>query len=358
MRYASVDILRGLTVAVMILVNNPGSWSHVYPWLLHAEWHGCLLADLVFPFFLFIVGLSIVFSLSKALTSGADKRALAFKCLKRSLILIALGLFLNLFPDFDIANLRYPGVLQRIGIAFAVGSLLFIYLSENQRRWFSALILIAYWLLLSFVPVPGIGEVSLEKNTNWASWVDQLVLQGHMWKYTYTWDPEGVLSTIPAIVSVLLGISTAVYMMKHRAPVKGLFIYGLAALAIGWGWSLHLPLNKALWTSSFVLYTTGIALCLLSVSVYLFDEKKVNKGTDIFRALGANPLAAYFGAELLVRILNLIQIAEIPFYDYIFEQLTQFIPNNLSSLIMALAMVGLWVSIALTLYKRKIYIKV
>ncbi|MDF2456970.1 MAG: hypothetical protein K0R51_2963 [Cytophagaceae bacterium] len=358
MRYTSVDILRGLTVAVMILVNNPGSWQHVHPWLLHAEWNGCHLADLVFPFFLFIVGLSIVFSLSKALASGADKGKLALKCLKRALILIGLGLFLNLFPDFDFEHLRFPGVLQRIGLVFALASLLFIYCSENQRRVLAAFILISYWLLLAFVPVPGIGEVSLEVNQNWASWVDQLLLKGHMWKYTQTWDPEGLLSTLPALVTALLGISTALYLQKSSSPVKGLLLYGISSIGLGLAWSFLFPMNKALWTSSFVLFTAGIALVLLSLSVYLFDEKKLETGTLPFRALGANPLLAYFGAELLARVLIFIKIQNITFSEYLFNGLANFLPPVCASFVLALAMVGFWILVTSYLYKRKIYIKI
>jgi predicted acyltransferase len=358
MRYASVDILRGLTVAVMILVNNPGSWQHVHPWLLHAEWHGCSLADLVFPFFLFIVGLSIVFSLSKALLAGADKSKLALKCIKRAFILIGLGLFLNLFPDFDFVHLRFPGVLQRIGIVFGLGSILFIYLSEIQRRWLAAFILVGYWLLLAFIPVPGIGEASLEKNQNWASFVDQLFLQGHMWKYSMTWDPEGILSTLPALVTALLGISTALYLQRPGSPVKGLALSGVASMVFGLGWSVIFPMNKALWTSSFVLFTAGIALVLLSLSVYLFDEKKIETGTLPFRALGANPLTAYFGAELLARVLNLIKIQNITFPEYLFETVSRFLPAIGASFVLALTTVLFWILVTTILYRKKIYIKI
>ncbi|MBC7487545.1 MAG: DUF1624 domain-containing protein [Cytophagaceae bacterium] len=358
MRYASVDILRGLTVAVMILVNNPGSWQHVHPWLLHAEWHGCSLADLVFPFFLFIVGLSIVFSLSKALATGADKNKLALKCIKRALILIGLGLFLNLFPDFDFTHLRFPGVLQRIGIVFGLASLLFIYLNEIQRRGLAIFILIGYWLLLTLVPVPGIGEASLEKNQNWASWVDQLLLQGHMWKYSMTWDPEGVLSTIAALVTVLLGISTALYMQKTTSPVKGLAILGAVSIVVGLAWSLIFPINKALWTSPFILFTAGITLAMLSLAVYFFDEQKVIKGTLPFRALGANPLTAYFGAELLARVLIFIKIHNITFPEYVFEKTSHFLPEITASFVLALTTVLFWIMVTTFLYKKKIYIKI
>ncbi|HSZ71240.1 MAG TPA: heparan-alpha-glucosaminide N-acetyltransferase domain-containing protein, partial [Cytophagaceae bacterium] len=163
MRYASVDVFRGITVAFMILVNNPGSWTYVHPVLLHAEWNGCGPADFVFPFFLFIVGLSIVFSLDKSIASGTNKGVLVQKCIKRSLILIILGLVLNLFPSFDFMHLRFPGVLQRIGLVFCFSSLLFIYFSEVQRRWIVFGILIGYWILFDFVSVPGSDTVSLEK---------------------------------------------------------------------------------------------------------------------------------------------------------------------------------------------------
>jgi predicted acyltransferase len=358
MRYTSVDILRGLTVAVMILVNNPGSWDHVHPWLLHAEWHGCQMADLVFPFFLFLVGLSIVFSLSKALASGIAKNRLAFKCIKRALILIGMGLFLNLFPDFDFIHLRFLGVLQRIGIVFGLASLLFIYCSENQRRGLTAFILIGYWLLLAFVPVPGIGEVSLEKNQNWASWLDQLILQGHLWKYSVTWDPEGILSTFPALVTALLGISAGLYWQQKDSPSKGYLLLGIAGLALGLGWSFIFPLNKALWTSSFVLFTAGFALVLLSLLVYLVDDIKIERGTLPFKALGANPLMAYFGAELLARVLILIKIHNITLYEYIFAGFTQFLPLLGASFAFALTTVLFWMGVALFLFKKKIFIKI
>jgi len=358
MRYASVDILRGFTVAIMILVNNPGSWSHVDPMLEHAAWHGCRMADFVFPFFLFIVGLSIVFALSKALEAGADKKQLALKSLKRGGILFALGLFLNAFPDFDFQTLRIPGVLQRIGIVFAITAVLFIYLSEKQRRGVALFVLLAYWGLLVLVPVPGLGEASLEKGKDLGAWLDHLLLNGHLWKYSMTWDPEGILSTLTSIVSALFGVSAAVYMRKNSRPVKGLLWAGVVFACAGLLWNMVFPMNKSLWTSSYVVFTSGVAFILLGLSIFLFDEKGVSKGTTVFRALGANPLAAYFGSELLARILCTVKVHDFYLSEWSFMVYTSFLEPAQASVVSAMVTVLFWSLIAWVLYKKKIFIKI
>ena len=358
MRYASVDILRGFTVAIMILVNNPGSWDYVDPMLEHAAWNGCRMADFVFPFFLFIVGLSIVFALNKALESGADKKQLALKSLKRGAILFGLGLFLNAFPEFNLHILRIPGVLQRIGIVFAITALLYIYLSEKQRRGAAVLILLAYWAILVLVPVPGMGEASLEKGKDLGAWLDRLLLNGHLWQYSVTWDPEGILSTLPAVVSSLLGVSAGVYMKKVTRPINALLWFGVILIVAGLLWSLAFPLNKSLWTSSYVVFTSGIALLLLSLSIYLFDEKGVTKGTTIFRAFGANPLAAYFGSEFLARILGFVKVGEHSLSEWSFMGYCSFLAPAQASVVSAVVTVLFWSIVALVLYKKKIFVKI
>ncbi len=358
MRYASVDILRGFTVAIMILVNNPGSWSYVHPWLEHAHWHGCKLADFVFPFFLFIVGLSIVFALSKALESGADKKALALKSLKRGAILFGLGLFLNVFPEFDFAEFRIPGVLQRIGLVFGLTALLFIYATELQRSILSVVILLGYWALLTLVPVPGLGEASLEQGKDWGAWLDTLLLEGHLWKYSVTWDPEGILSTLPAVVSALLGVSAGVYMRQNVKPVKGLVGTGLGLLILGLVWSFVFPMNKGLWTSSYVLFTGGVALVLLACSIYCFDEKGMSRGTTAFRALGANPLATYFGSEFLAKLLTSFKVGEYNLSEWSFMFFSSLLSPLNASVVSALVTVLFWTVFAFVLYKKKIFIKI
>jgi predicted acyltransferase len=357
-RYSSVDILRGFTVAIMILVNNPGSWSYVHPWLEHAPWNGCRLADLVFPFFLFIVGLSIVFALSKALEAGGDKKKLALKSLKRGFILFALGLFLNAFPDFDFQGLRIPGVLQRIGLVFAITALLFIYTTERQRRIVMLVVLLGYWALLTLVPVPGLGEASMEKGKDLGAWIDNLVMHGHLWKYSVTWDPEGLLSTLPAMVSALLGVSAGVYMRKTNTPVKALAFSGVLLVGVGLVWNLVFPMNKALWTSSYVLFTAGVAFLLLALSIYLFDERGIQKGTTVFRALGANPLAAYFGSELLAKSIISFKVAGHTLSEWSFGIYTSFFTPSTASIVSAFVTVFLWAMVALVLYRKKIFIKI
>ena len=358
MRYASVDILRGFTVAIMILVNNPGSWSYVHPWLEHAEWNGCRMADFVFPFFLFIVGLSIVFALSKPLDSGANKSKLALKCIKRGVVLFGLGFLLNILFDFDFTSVRIPGVLQRIGIVFAITAVLYIYASETLRRVIIVSILLAYWAVMVLIPVPGLGEVSLEKGKDLGAWLDVLLLHGHLWQYSITWDPEGLLSTVPAIVSALIGVSAGVYMKKQTSPIKGLFLSGVILLVLGLIWNTVFPINKSLWTSSFVLFTGGVAMVLLALSIYLFDVKGITKGTLLFRALGANPLAAYFGSELLVKVLITISISGMALSGWSFKAFSFVFGPASGSVVSAFVTVFFWILISVFLYRRKIFIKI
>lgn len=310
-RLLSLDVFRGLTVAAMILVNNPGSWSHIYSPLRHAPWHGCTPTDLIFPFFLFMVGVAIVYALSGARDARGGHSRVLLKVLRRSLVLFAIGLFLGLFPKFDFVHLRIPGVLQRIALVFFGCSLLFLKTRWQTRAWIMAALLLLYWALLTLVPVPGLGAANLEPATNLGAWIDNRLLGGHLWSQSKVWDPEGLLSTLPALVTGLAGVLTGEWLRSSREPtVKtvGMFAAGNLALLGGLAWDLAFPLNKALWTSSFVLYTAGWALVVLALLYWFVDVKGYRKGTPPLLAFGMNAIGAFILSGLLPKIFNLIQV--------------------------------------------------
>ena len=219
-RLLSLDFFRGSTILAMILVNNPGSWSHVYPPLLHAKWHGWTFTDLIFPFFLFIIGVAIVYAFSKRISSGAPKIDLYKKIIRRTLIIFALGLFLSGFPYFDFSTIRIMGVLQRIAICYLVASIIYLHTDwKGQLGWAIGLML-AYWAMMEWIPVPGVGPGSYEKGANFAAYIDSMFLEGHMWSVSKTWDPEGIISTIPAISTTLFGVLTGHWMRSDKNPIE------------------------------------------------------------------------------------------------------------------------------------------
>ena len=216
-RLLSLDFFRGITVAAMILVNNPGDWGHIYAPLEHAEWNGCTPTDLIFPFFLFIVGVSIVYALDNKLSDFKNHNSLILSILKRAAILFGLGLLMSLQPYFDFANFRIPGVLQRIAIVYFVCALLFLKIKPNILFKIFIIILISYWLMMVLIPVPGFGVANLGKETNLGAWLDRFVLtEKHLWINGKTWDPEGILSTLPAIASGLFGVLMGVILKSKQ----------------------------------------------------------------------------------------------------------------------------------------------
>ncbi len=274
-RILSVDIFRGMTIVLMILVNTPGTWSAIYPPFRHAEWHGYTPTDLVFPFFLFIVGTSIVFAYQNRPVTGETYK----KILIRSLKLIGLGLFLGAFTltfPFvkELENIRFPGVLQRIGVVFFFASLLFINFNYKTLIGVSILLLIGYWLLMGFIPVNGMESTFDRAPNNWANYLDVQVFGTHNYQEDY--DPEGLLSTIPAVVSSLLGILTGL-ILTSKQPKKATILMGIGGsmLILGYLWDLFFPINKALWTSSFVMVTAGWANLILALIYYLTDVKGI-----------------------------------------------------------------------------------
>nr|WP_200831838.1 heparan-alpha-glucosaminide N-acetyltransferase [Aquimarina sp. AU474] len=360
-RIASVDFLRGLTIILMILVNNPGSWSYVYAPLLHAKWHGLTFADLVFPFFLYIIGISIALVYrEKRMELGMFK-----KILTRSLKLIVLGLFLNAFlpyfPFFESFNtLRIPGVLQRIGVVFFITSILYIICS---KAYFITLIiasLILYWVWLVFVPLPDNITPTLDRSThNWANYIDVLFLKGHLWKHDY--DPEGVLSTIPSIATACIGSVIGRILISYRKNKHFILLtLGIALLITGYIWDFTFPINKAIWTSSFVLVTAGYATIVLAFLYYIQDEKKIQIG-NIIKAVGANSILIYFLSIFIAKSFYLITIkAETSIHHWLFETFLvyDFLSLKFSSFIYAILVVCFYLIVAYLLHKKKVFIKV
>ncbi len=363
-RLTSLDAFRGLTIAGMILVNNPGSWSYVYPPLRHAVWHGCTPTDLIFPFFLFIVGVSISLSFSRHRTAGLGRRELGRKALRRAAVIFALGLALNAFPRFDLATLRLFGVLQRIALAYLGGALVTLYTTDRGRWYWAGGLLLLYWGLMTLVPVPGFGAGDLSPEGNLAAWIDRALFPGHLWREAY--DPEGLLSTLPAVATVLLGVLTGglIGSGHSRSEVcNRLFVWGWAGLVAGAVWGIFFPINKPLWTGSYVLFTAGAALQVLATAIWLLDVRGRRRLLEPFIRLGMNPLAIFAGSILLVKSLILIRIGTgeggMTLYAWIYRHLFASWAGAMNgSLAFALANVLLWLGVAVLLWRRRIFIKV
>jgi predicted acyltransferase len=364
-RMVSLDVFRGITIAGMILVNNPGSWEAIYSPFEHAAWHGLTPTDLVFPFFLFIVGVSITLALGARAASAGSKRDLYIKIVRRTLIIFALGLFLGGFPYFELSTLRIPGVLQRISVCYLISSIIFLNTRWRAQALIAGALLLSYWLMMKLVPVPGFGAGNLEMEGNLAAYVDRGILSGHTWKPLY--DPEGILSTLPAIATTLCGVLTGHLLRSERTPVERvalMFVAGLVGMVAGWIWSFWFPLNKALWTSSYVLVTAGMALQLLACCYWLVDIKGYKAWAKSFLIFGTNALALYFLAELFSRIISIVTITRADgsqtalqtlIYEKLFSSWAQ--PLN-ASLLFAICTVLLWLGVMAILYRKRIFIKV
>jgi predicted acyltransferase len=306
-RLMALDLFRGATIAGMILVNNPGDEQVAYWPLKHADWNGWTPTDLVFPFFLFIVGVSLAFSFSSRLKRGETRSQLLSHVIRRGLILFALGVLLNGFPNrYHLASWRFYGVLQRIAICYVISAILVLW--SEKRGWIITIVgcLVGYWILMRFVPVPGFGVPTLDiplldPDRNLAAWLDRKLLMGHL--YEVTRDPEGVLSTIPAVATSLLGVLTGERLRSERsanAKALGMAMFGVAGVAAGEFFNIWFPINKKLWTSSFVIFTAGLALICLAVCYWMLDVNRWRGSwTKPFVVFGMNPIAAYVFAEII-----------------------------------------------------------
>ncbi|HEX8354516.1 MAG TPA: heparan-alpha-glucosaminide N-acetyltransferase domain-containing protein [Pyrinomonadaceae bacterium] len=367
-RLLSLDAFRGLTVAGMILVNNPGTWGSIYGPLQHASWHGWTPTDLVFPFFLFIVGVSVTLALSRRAESAGGRRDLYVKILRRSLIIFALGLFLAGFPSFDLSTIRIPGVLQRIAVCYLCAALIFLHTDWRKQLYVVAALLLGYWALMTLVPVPGYGPGDLDsKEWNLAAYVDRAVFGRHVWSQAKVYDPEGILSTLGALATTLAGVLTGHLLRSRRGDfekVSAMFVAGAAAIVAGWAWDSWLPVNKALWTSSYVLLTAGMALQLLAVCYWLIDLKGRRRWAFPFVVFGTNALAAFFLTGLCAKLLGLIKLTGADgkpaslhsvIYKGVFDSS---LAAKDASLAFALCFVAVWFGLMWLLYRRKIFIKV
>jgi len=371
----SLDVLRGLTIAFMILVNNNGDGHAAYWPLKHAAWNGFTPTDLVFPTFLFLVGVSIVFSTESRLAQGATRQSIFLHTLRRSVILYLLGLVVNSFPYFHLATMRFYGVLPRIAICYLIAASL--YLIDSGWRSKVALIaaaLVGYWVLMRYVPIPGYGvpgrEISLlDRDANLTAWIDRHIFSApHL--YEHTRDPAGLLSTLPSLATTLLGVLTGIWLRTQRAlttKTTGICAAGLSGVLLGALWNLSFPINKKLWTSSFVLFAGGFSLLLLALCLFVVDiaqkdtpAERRSRRLMPFLVFGTNAIAAYVFSELLQSALATIypqRGVNLPrFLDHIILNAIQ--NSAFASLLYSIAFVAVcWLFVAI-LYRRKIFIKV
>ncbi|MBC8030269.1 MAG: DUF5009 domain-containing protein [Pyrinomonadaceae bacterium] len=365
-RLVSLDAFRGITIAGMVLVNNPGTWGHIYWPLAHASWHGWTPTDLVFPFFLFIVGVAIPLAFGKRMEQGGSKRDLYIKIVRRTLIIFALGIFLAGFPYFQFSTIRIPGVLQRIAVCYLFASIIFLNTKVRTQVLITIALCLLYWALMTLLHAPGFSAGDLSKEGSVASFIDRTVLGPHIWKQGKVFDPEGLLSTIPAIATTLLGVLTGQWLRTEKPAYEktaGLFVAGAACIVIGWCWNPFFPINKSLWTSSYVFFTGGLALQFLAFCYWLIDIKKYQRWAKPFVVFGVNAIVLFVGTGVMARLMGLIKlpwgVGQISLQGWIFQKLflSWASPIN-ASLAYALAFILLWLGLMWILYSRKIFIKI
>ncbi len=365
-RLVSVDVLRGLTVAAMVLVNNPGSWTSVYWPLRHAEWNGFTPTDMIFPFFLFIVGVAIPLALGPRLEQHAD--GLVGRVLGRSLAIFALGLLLHALPWFHLATLRIPGVLQRIAVCYLLAALL-VLLTGGVTGWrlqavVAGALLVGYWLLMTRVSPAGGVAGDLSPAGNLAGYIDRVVLGPHIWQVSKVYDPEGVLSTLPAVATTLLGV-LAGHWMRGAGPGRrvavGLVVGGLAATVAGWLWGQWFPINKSLWTSSYALFMAGLAALALAACYWTIEGRGWRRAAGPFVVLGVTALPLFFLSSLMARLLLLIRVGpdRIRLHAWLFDHLFApwLSPFN-ASLAYGLAYVLLWWGLMWALHRSGLRLRV
>ncbi len=366
-RLLSLDVFRGLTIAGMVLVNNAGNWNAVYPPLLHAQWHGWTPTDLIFPFFVFIVGVAIPLAFEKRKAAGGNQRDLDLKIFRRTALIFLLGLMLNAFPFTweKLTSLRIPGVLQRIALCYFFAALIFLKARVKTQVVIAAALLVVYWLAMKLIAAPGYEAGDLTMEGSLASWVDRTLLAGHTYKPQY--DPEGLLSTVPAISTALFGVLAGQWLMTRREAldkIAGLFAAGALCVIAGFVWDWAFPINKALWTSSYVMFTGGLALQLLALCCWAIDLKGYRRWAQPLVVFGVNALALYVLSSLMAKALLAIPASQLDgsagdLKTFIYERAfaTWLSPIN-ASLAFALGYVLVWWLLMLILYRRKIFIKV
>lgn len=419
-RLISLDVFRGLTILLMTIVNNPGDWGNVFPPLLHADWHGCTPTDLVFPFFVFIMGVAVPLAMPDKIYDSTTFN----KILVRSLRMLCLGIFFNFFGKIQLFGLegiplligrlaitiavgyalmgnfsskvknilafsilaiylflaysgieayhdvRLPGVLQRIAVVYFVVSLLYLKTSQKTQIITGVALLLGYWAVMTLIPVPEVGAANLEKGTNLAAWVDNLLLEGHMYHATLTWDPEGILSTLPSIVNGIIGLLIGQLLLQNISKTQKatkMAIAGVALIIGGLIWNVFFPINKSLWTSSYVLYTTGLATTTLAILYYIIDIADYRKGFKPFIIWGVNPMIVFFSSQIIPGALVMIQFQnpknpeqQTNLLDFLYRfWIAPFFSNPMAaSLAGALVYVCIWTFILWIFYRNKLIFKV
>jgi predicted acyltransferase len=354
-RLTSLDFFRGFAILGMILVNFVGDNS--YSQLKHATWHGFTFADTIFPFFLWIIGVSIVFSFTKKLDQGLNNKEILFLILKRSLILFLLGLFLNLFPYFDFSSFRIMGVLQRIALTYLFAGIIFLYLKQKWQIIVNISLLIFYILILFYVPVPGYGAGVLDQDGNVVQYVDKLILKDRM--YNENFEPEGILSTLPALTTVLFGILAGnLLISKKLNKVYLMFLNSFGLIILGLIMNLFLPINKNLWTSSFSIFMSGLAFLIFSISYCVIEIKNYKKWSLPFVIIGMNSITLYMISILFGILINLIKIngnnINLIFYNFILN----FVSIKNAYLLLAFFYVLIIYLIAYIMYKEKCFLRI
>lgn len=375
MRLTSLDVFRGITIAGMILVNMAGVADDVYPPLAHADWHGCTPTDLVFPFFLFIIGVAMTFSLSKYTTDNKPTSAVYGRIFRRAAILFVLGLLLNGFWNkgvwtFDFSSIRIMGVLQRISLTYLLASLAVLNLPRKGQWILAAVLLIGYWLTMMYVPVPEYGAGVLTRVENFGAYIDRFVIpKAHLYAgdgFKNMGDPEGLFSTIPAIVSVLAGYCTGQWIRKQPVRTRtsvGLALFGIGCLIIGWAWGWVFPINKKLWTSSYVIFTSGWALLLLAACYQLIEVRLIKRWSKPFEIMGLNAIALFVASVLLIKILVRTKISTgetaPSTFNWIYQNIFASWAGTFNgSLLFALITVLLWWAVAVLMYRQRWFLKV
>ncbi len=391
-RLLSLDVFRGLTVAGMLLVNDPGTWSAIFPPLGHAEWHGWTPTDLIFPFFLFIVGITTHLSLSARRARGDDDSAIVKQILRRGIIIYLLGFAMAMFPFYQwgtieaipnatawdrimyrIEHVRLLGVLPRIAIVYICAGLLTLRTTLRQQIVIIAALLFGYWFAMTLIPVPGENEIGAlllhTKDRNLAAWLDRVILgTNHIWTGSVTYDPEGVLSTIPAIATAMLGVIAGRWIAQREKPllerITGLLAVGSIGMVLGLMWNWSFPINKNLWTSSYVLFTAGMGCVVLATIMWIVDHYKVKGWTKPFVVFGVNPIVAFVGSGVMARLIYTLwrvdyQGQSVSIQNAIYQiAFASWLPPRVASLGFALSFVLLWYGILLVLYRRNIILKV
>ena len=367
-RLMSLDAFRGATIAGMMLVNNPGTWSAIYPQLEHAEWNGWTFTDWIFPFFLWIVGVAMTMSFAHRQERGDTKKQLLIQVVKRSLIIFGLGLFLAGFPFFNLSTIRIPGVLQRIAVCYFIASLIVLY-TKNMRTqvYWLAGFLISYWLMMKLIPVPEIGAGIMERGKNFSAYIDSMLLSGHMWGYTKTWDPEGIVSTLPAVATTLFGVMAGHYLRSQHSKEEKtawMFVAGNILLFLGATLDMWLPINKSIWTTSYSIFMAGWALVCFAMFYWIIDVKGYKRWVKPFIIFGMNAITVFVISGMIGRLYgSVIKLkqpdgSEISLQGYIFR--TFFLPLASpinASLIYAICFLLFLYLTAWIMWKRKWFLK-